>query len=116
MPILQIINHFSEIQPLILQQHQQVIHQIRCLVGQFKAVMYCRCQCGFHPFFTHFLRNAFGAAGIQFGGVGGFRVGRFAFGEQLFQLIQKQPLVSSFAEAAAGAFMAGWSDRIRQYQ
>lgn len=38
-------------------------------------LMYCRCQCGFHPFFTHFLRNAFGAAGIQFGGVGGFRVG-----------------------------------------
>ena len=24
---------------LILQQHQQVIHQIRCLVGQLKAVI-----------------------------------------------------------------------------
>lgn len=107
MPILQIINHFSEIQPLILQQHQQVIHQIRCLVGQLKAVIYRRGQCGFHPFFAHFLRNAFGAAGIQFGGIGGFRVGRFTFGEQLFQLIQEQPLVSGVAEAAAGAFVAG---------
>ncbi|CSF58921.1 Uncharacterised protein [Shigella sonnei] len=78
--------------------------------------MYRRCQCGFYAFFAHFLRNAFGAAGIQFGGIGGFRVGRFAFGEQLFQLIQEQPLVSGVAEAAAGAFVAGWSDRIRQYQ
>ena len=78
--------------------------------------MYCRCQCGFHPFFAHFLRNAFGAAGIQFGGVRSFRVGRFAFGEQLFQLLKEQPLVSGVAEAAAGAFVAGRADGIRQQQ
>ena len=45
-----------------------------------------------------------------------YPVGRFAFGEQLFQLIQEQPLVARLAEAAAGALMAGWADWVCQHQ
>lgn len=64
----------------------------------------------------HFLRNTLGAAGIQLRRVGALRVGVFTLGQQLLQLIEEQPLVAGFAEAACGAFVAGRSDRVYQHQ
>ena len=113
---LQIINHFPEIQPLVLQQHQQVVHQIRRLILQLEAVVHRGGQRGLDAFFPHFLRNTLGAAGVQLRRIGALRVGVFTLGQQLLQLIEEQPLVAGFAEAAGGAFMAGRPDRVHQHQ
>lgn len=40
----------------------------------------------------------------------------FTLGQQLLQLIEEQPLVAGFAEAAGGAFVAGRPDRVYQHQ
>lgn len=101
---------------LVLQQHQQVVHQVRRLILQLEAVVHCGGQRGLHAFFPHFLRNTLGAAGVQLRRVGALRVGVFTLGQQLLQLIEEQPLVAGFAEAACGAFVAGRSDRVYQHQ
>ena len=44
MPAPQVFHHIRQIQPLILQQHQQVIHQIRRFILQLELVMH-RCGC-----------------------------------------------------------------------
>lgn len=87
MPAPQVFHHIRQIQPLILQQHQQVIHQIRRFILQFELVMHRRGQRGLNAFFPHLLRNTFGAAGVQLRGIGAFRIGVFAFRQQLLQLI-----------------------------
>lgn len=43
-----------EIQPLVLQQHQQVIHQVRRLILQLEAVVHGGGQRGLHAFFPTF--------------------------------------------------------------
>jgi hypothetical protein len=70
----------------------------------------------FHAFLANLLRNALGAAGVQLRGIGALRVGVLTLGQQLLELIQEQPLVSRFAEAAGRALVAGWANRINQRQ
>ena len=56
MPAPQVFHHIRQIQPLILQQHQQVIHQIRRFILQLELVMHRCGQRGLHAFFSHLLR------------------------------------------------------------
>ena len=93
-----------------------MIHQIRRLILQLEAVVHRGGQRGLDAFFPHFLRNTLGAAGVQLRRVGALRVGVLTLGQQLLQLIEEQPLVAGFAEAAGGAFMAGRPDRVHQHQ
>ncbi len=93
-----------------------MIHQVRRLILQLEAVVHRGGQRGLHAFFSHFLRDALGAAGIQLRRVGALRVGVLTLGQQLLQLIQEQPLVAGVAEAAGGAFVAGRPDRVHQHQ
>ena len=69
MPATQVLDHCRQIQPLILQQYQQVIHQIRRFVLQFELVMHRRGQRGFYAFFPDLLRNTLGTAGVQLRGL-----------------------------------------------
>ena len=116
MTLSKILNHRRQIQLLILQQHQQVIHQIRRFIGQFLAVMHGRGQSRFNAFFSHFLRNTLGAAGVQLRGIRTLRVRRFTFSQKLLKLVKEQPLVASLTEAAAGSFVARWPNWVCQNQ
>lgn len=98
-PFPQILNHRRQIQLLILQQDQQVIHQIRCLILQLKLIVHSGRQRCFYTLFTHFLRDTLSAAGIQLSGVLASQIGGFTPGQQLLKLIQEQALVAGVAEA-----------------
>ncbi len=69
MPLAQPADHRAQIQILVLQQHQQVIDQVRSFVGQLFAIVDRGGQRGFHAFLPDLLRDALGAAGVQAGGV-----------------------------------------------
>lgn len=66
MTLTKIVDHGGEVEILILQQHQQVVHQIRRFIGQLNTIVNGGRQRGFHTFFANFLRNTFGTAGVQF--------------------------------------------------
>ena len=87
MPAPQVFHHIRQIQPLILQQHQQVIHQIRRFILQLELVMHRCGQRGLHAFFSHLLRYPLGSAGVQLRGIRTLRVGVLTFRQQLLQLI-----------------------------
>jgi len=52
-----------------------VIDQIGGFIGQLMAIVNRGRQGGFNAFLSYFLRDALGAAGVEPGGVGAFRIG-----------------------------------------
>lgn len=116
MPLAQPADHRAQIQLLVLQQHQQVIDQIRSFVDQLFAIVDRGGQRGFHAFLPDLLRDALGAAGVQAGGVRAVRAGVLALRQQLLQLIEERPVAGGRVEATAVAEVAGRADRVGQYQ
>jgi len=55
-----------------------VIHQVGGFIRQFGPVVHGGGQGCLYAFFSHFLRNALGAAGIELRGIGTLRIGSFA--------------------------------------
>nr|AAV34532.1 phosphoribosyl-AMP cyclohydrolase [Salmonella enterica subsp. salamae serovar Greenside] len=89
MALTEIINHGGEVEILILQQYQQVVHQIRRFIGQLNTIVNGGRQRGFYTFFANLLCNTFGTAGVQFRRIRAGRIGGFALCQQLLQLIQE---------------------------
>ncbi|CSB28398.1 Uncharacterised protein [Vibrio cholerae] len=69
-----------------------MIHQVGGFANQLLLIPCRRRQRDFNPFFTHFLRNAFGATRIQRGRVRRTGIGIFALCQQLFQLMKPNHL------------------------
>ncbi|MNG15904.1 hypothetical protein D3C84_997630 [compost metagenome] len=110
---MEALHHILQAQPLVLQQHRQVVEQVSGFVDELFSVFRHGGQGYFHSLFTHLLGDALGALAIEAGGVAGGGVCPLARGQDLLELgeeAERRQRVT--VEAGGGAQVAGGADRI----